>query len=388
MESLPIPLDYFTLKAMWWLLLGVLVIGFCMMQGFDLGVCILLPFLGKTDEEKRILINTVGPFWEGSQVWLIIGGGAAFAAWPYLYAVAFSGLYLVLFLVLFSVIMRPVSFKFRSKMPSPTWRAVWDMGLFIGGFVPTLLMGVGIGNFLQNGFSFQFDDMLRLSFDGSFFDLLTPYTLAWGAFMVAMIVRHGACYLAYKTVDPIAGRLDRVIKLSNAIALVLGVVLVYKALFMGFYFDRSMPFTDGPANPLLKDFSIIKAGSWMHNMAQEGGLLSRFTFLLSLPILLIVTFLASFMLPRKALFWVSSLNFVGLIGTFGLMTYPFVLPSKHLGHSLTVYDAASSKLTLFIMVIAVVIFLPIVLAYTIWCYRVLRGVITSSDIQQNEKDLY
>src|SRR5262245_2347834 len=143
------PLDYELLRLLWWAVLGVLLIGVAVMNGLDLGAAILLPAVAKSDIERRIVINTVGPVWEGNQVWLILGGGAIFAAWPPLYAVAFSGFYLAMFVVLSALILRPVGFKYRSKRDSEQWRSRWDWALFVGGFVPALIFGVAVGNVLQ-----------------------------------------------------------------------------------------------------------------------------------------------------------------------------------------------------------------------------------------------
>jgi len=154
------PLDYELLRIIWWLILGVLLMGFAIMDGFDLGVAMWLPFLTKTDIEKRIVINSIGPTWEGNQVWFILGGGAIFAAWPALYGLSFSGFYLAMLLVLLALILRPVGFKYRSKVDNARWRAAWDTALFIGGFVPSLIFGVAMGNVLQ-GVPFHFDESLR-----------------------------------------------------------------------------------------------------------------------------------------------------------------------------------------------------------------------------------
>ncbi|RYB55697.1 cytochrome d ubiquinol oxidase subunit II, partial [Legionella pneumophila] len=153
------PLDYETLRIIWWLLIGILLIGFAIMDGFDLGVAMWLPWLGRTDIERRILINSIGPTWEGNQVWFILGGGAIFAAWPTLYALSFSGFYLAMLVVLLALILRPVGFKYRSKLDNPIWRAFWDWALFIGGFVPALIFGVAVGNVIQ-GVPFYFDESL------------------------------------------------------------------------------------------------------------------------------------------------------------------------------------------------------------------------------------
>lgn len=178
-------MDYATLKLIWWLLVGVLLIGFALTDGFDMGATALLPFLGKTDDERRIVINTVGATWEGNQVWLITAGGAMFAAWPLVYAASFSGFYFAMLLVLFALFFRPVGFDYRSKRTDPRWRAGWDWGLFIGGFVPALVFGIAFGNLLQ-GVPFQFDSDLRVTYHGSFWALLNPFALLCG--LVSLIM--------------------------------------------------------------------------------------------------------------------------------------------------------------------------------------------------------
>lgn len=185
------PLDYETLRVIWWLLLGILLIGFAVMDGFDLGVAMWLPWLAKTDIERRILINSIGATWEGNQVWFILGGGAIFAAWPALYALSFSGFYFAMLLVLLALILRPVGFKYRSKLADPRWRSFWDYALFVGGFVPALIFGVAIGNVLQ-GVPFHFDEYLRPFYTGSFLDLLNPFALLCGLLSVLMLAMHGA----------------------------------------------------------------------------------------------------------------------------------------------------------------------------------------------------
>ncbi len=190
-------LDYPTLRIIWWGLLGVLLIGFALTDGWDLGIGALLPFVGRNDAERRLTINCVGPTWEGNQAWFILGGGATFAAWPFVYAVSFSGFYLAMFLVLAALILRPVAFKYRSKRPGAAWRARWDWALFAGGFVPSLVFGVAVGNVLQ-GVPFHLDSDLRVTYDGSFLGLFTPFTLLCGLLSVSMIVLHGASYLSVK----------------------------------------------------------------------------------------------------------------------------------------------------------------------------------------------
>ena len=197
--------EFETLKFIWWMLLGVLLMGFAIMDGFDLGVGMLLPFIARQDVERRVVINTIGPVWEGNQVWLILGGGAIFAAWPALYAASFSGFYLAMLLVLAALILRPVGFKFRSKMPGRRWRATWDWALFVGGTIPTLIFGVAMGNLLK-GVPFSFDSELRATYAFGLFDLLNPFALLCGIVSVAMLTTHGAVYLAMKTDGALAQR--------------------------------------------------------------------------------------------------------------------------------------------------------------------------------------
>ncbi len=187
-------IDYGTLKVIWWVLLGILLIGFAATDGFDMGVATLLPFVAKNDVERRVAINTIGPVWEGNQVWFVLGGGAIFAAWPPLYAVSFSGFYLAMFVVLAALILRPVGFKYRSKRPDAGWRRNWDIALFVGGFVPALIFGVAVGNVLQ-GVPFRLTEDLRTIYEGSFFGLLNPFALLCGLLSVAMLVMHGGAWL-------------------------------------------------------------------------------------------------------------------------------------------------------------------------------------------------
>jgi len=183
-------LDYGTLRVIWWLLLGVLLVGFAVMDGFDLGVGMLLPIVGRTNIERRVIINTIAPVWEGNQVWIILGAGALFAAWPAVYALAFSGFYFAMLLVLAGLILRPVGFKYRSKIESETWRTVWDTALFLGGFIPAFIFGVALGNILQ-GTPFHFDITLRAFYTGSFWGLLNPFAILCGLVSVFMLAMHG-----------------------------------------------------------------------------------------------------------------------------------------------------------------------------------------------------
>ena len=197
--------EYDTLKVIWWLFVGVLLIGFAVTDGFDLGIGALLPFVGKTDDERRIIINSIGAHWEGNQVWFVTAGGATFAAWPIVYATAFSGMYWALMLVLFALFFRPVGFKYRSKLHDPRWRNTWDWLLFVGGSVPALVFGIAFGNLLL-GVPFDFNRDLMVKYSGSFFGLLNPFALLSGVLSVCMLVMHGAVYLQLKTGGEVAVR--------------------------------------------------------------------------------------------------------------------------------------------------------------------------------------
>ncbi len=374
-------LDYTTLRVIWWLLLGVLLIGFAVMDGFDLGVGALLPFVAKTDEERRLDINTVGPVWEGNQVWLVLGGGAIFAAWPPLYAVSFSGFYLAMFVILFALILRPVGFKYRGKMPSQRWRNNWDWALFIGGFIPALIMGVAVGNVLL-GVPYHFDDTQRIWYTGTFFGLLTPFALLAGLLSVAMLVAHGAAMLVIKTDGPVADRSARYGSIAAILSFVLFAVAgAWVAFGLPGYAITSPVVSDGASNPLLKTVELSAAGGWLHNYSTMPATILA-------PVVGLLGALASAVLLRKRrgglAFIASGASIAGIIFTVGFAIFPFLLPSSSQpGSSLTLWDASSSHLTLWIMLLATVVFLPLIIAYTTWVYRVLKGKTTLSEMGEN-----
>ena len=377
------PIDYEALRVIWWLLIGILLIGFAIMDGFDLGVAMWLPWMGKSDMERRVLINTIGPTWEGNQVWFILGGGAIFAAWPMLYAISFSGFYLAMLVVLLALILRPVGFKYRSKLPNPAWRSFWDWCLFTGGFVPALIFGVAIGNVIQ-GVPFYIDDSLRPFYTGTFLQLLNPFALCTGVLSVLMLAMHGAFFIQIKTAGVLQKRaktMGRLCALLVPIVFVLCGVWVYYAI-NGYITSDALPH-DGPSNPLYKT-AAIQAGAWFENYRV-------YPVTMAVPILSIVSALLAALLAKWArlAFVLSSLSIGTLIATVGVSMFPFILPSStNPQSSLLVWDSSSSHTTLFIMLIATVIFLPIILAYTAWVYRVLRGKITEETIMANQDSAY
>jgi cytochrome d ubiquinol oxidase subunit II len=260
-----IPLDYEILRLIWWLFIGVLLIGFAVMDGFDLGVAMLLPFAARNDAERRVTINSIGPFWDGNQVWLILGGGAVFAAWPPVYAASFSGFYIAMFLVLVTLILRPVGFEFRNKVANAQWRTFWDYALFAGGLVPSVVFGVAFGNLLQ-GVPFRIDSDLRILYQGSgLFELLNPFGLLCGLVAAAMLATHGAIYLTLKTDGAVQARARDFVKIGALATIVLFAVGgLWIWLGIDGYLITSPVVTDGPSNPLLKTV-VRQPGQWLAN---------------------------------------------------------------------------------------------------------------------------
>ena len=376
-----IPLSYELLRVVWWGLLGVLLIGFAATDGFDLGVAGLLPFVAKTDTERRVAINTVGPTWEGNQVWLILGGGAIFAAWPLVYAVSFSAFYLAMFVVLAALILRPVAFKYRSKRQDPRWRALWDWALFVGGFVPAVIFGVAVGNVLI-GAPFRLDDTMRIFWEGSFVGLLNPFALVCGVLSVTMLFLHGATWLSMKAEHgPVR---DRARALAPVFAVGSLVLFAGAGLWVAFGdlgFTASAVDPNGPSNPLLTE-TTAEPGAWLNNYAAHPWTMIA-------PVLGFGGALSALVGVRLNSEWLaftgSKLSVFGIISTVGVSMFPFILPSSlDPASSLTVWNASSSHLTLFIMLIVTAVLLPIVLLYTAWAFKVMWGRVTTEQVERGD----
>lgn len=381
-------LSFEVLRLIWWVLLGVLLIGFALTDGFDMGVAALLPFVAKTDTERRVVINTVGPVWEGNQVWLILGGGAIFAAWPPLYAISFSGFYLAMFLILSALIVRPVAFKYRSKREDPRWRSRWDWALFFGGAAPALLFGVAVGNVLL-GVPFHLTPNLHAIPDADpaarFFGLLRPFALLCGLVSISMLVMHGAGWLVLKTTGPVQSR-ARSFGRSAALIVLAGYALAGLWLWLGIqgYGYVTPPPHDGPSNPLLHE--ITRMPSWM-------GAYTERPWIWVAPIMGFAGTAMCWHALRKGsdlapLLW-SKMAIFGMISSVGLVMFPVILPSSTApGSSLSVWNASASHLSLFVMLVASAIFLPLILAYTAWVYRVLWGKVTAEDVEDPHTHSY
>ena len=375
--------DYETLRIIWWLLLGVLLAGFAVTDGFDLGIAMLLPIVGRRDVERRVMLNAIGPIWEGNQVWFILGGGAVFAAWPLLYSAAFSGFYFAMFLVLASLIIRPVGIVYRSKIANPVWRGVWDWGLTIGGFTTALVLGIAVGN-LFLGAPFHFDDDLRFAYEGNFFGLLRPFALLCGLASVAMIALHGSAYLAVKTDGDIARRARTVTIVAGSALLILFAAGGVWLMGMDGYALAQPIAHDAPSNPLTKQV-VRQAGGWIANYAARPSLL-----LAPIAVFPLVGIAMLGIRRRPTLCFLSTgLASALIVATVGISLFPFILPSSSdPNSSLTLWDASSSRLTLAVMLGVVILFLPIVLAYTGWVYRVIRGKVTVAAIEADADHSY
>lgn len=378
-------LDYEVLRFIWWLLIGVLLIGFAITDGFDMGVGILVPIIGKTDTQRRVMINSIAPHWDGNQVWLITAGGAIFAAWPLVYATAFSGFYIAMILVLSALFFRPIGFDYRSKLENPTWRKWWDVGIFTGSFVPALVFGVAFGNLLQ-GVPIKFDDDVNIFYAGNFFQLLNPFAILAGVVSLMMLTMQGATYLQMRTTDELHVRSRKasiVTALITSIAFILGGVWI--AYGIDGYVLKSVIDTSAPSVIFGKEVAT-ETGAWMNNF-KNYPILWIFPAIGALcPLLVIITSKAG----RCAWSFVfSSLTQVGVIMTFGISMFPFIMPSTvDANLSLTMWDATSSQLTLQIMTIVAIIFVPIVLSYTAWSYYKMFGRLNDSFIEDNKHRLY
>lgn len=376
--------DYQTLKVIWWALIGVLLIAFAVTNGFDMGVGMLLPFLGQTDAERRVIINAIGATWEGNQTWLITAAGATFAAWPLVYAVSFSGMYVAMLLVLFALFFRPVGFDYRNKRADPLWRGAWDWGLFAGSAVPALVFGVAFGNLLL-GVPYHFDDTMRSFYTGSFWSLLSPFALLAGAVSVAMLVMHGSVYLQIRSTGAINARAVRATFISAAFLIVTFALAGWMVTRIDGYQITQMPATGLTAMPLAKTV-IAVPGAWLANY----GL---YPWLMLAPIAVFAGAVLAALLSRlgwpKLALVASGAAVAAVILTAGGSMFPFILPSSsHPGSSLTAWDAVSSRLTLQIMFWVVLIFVPLIIVYTGWVYRVLRGKITVEMIEADNKTMY
>jgi cytochrome d ubiquinol oxidase subunit II len=378
-------MDYALLKLIWWALVGVLLIGFAIADGFDMGVGSLLRVIGKDDTDRRIMINSIAPHWDGNQVWFVTAGGALFAAWPMVYAASFSGFYFAMVLTLAALFFRPIGFDYRSKLDNPRWRNSWDWGITFGSAVPPLIFGVAFGNLLQ-GVPFHYDNLMRVYYTGSFFALLNPFALLAGVVSLLMIVTQGGSWLQMKTTDQLRARAQSATAIT-ALGTLAAFALAGVWLAWGIkgYVITSVIDGNQTLTPLMKT-AQMQTGAWLANY-------TNYPLLIAAPILgiagMALAFIASLRAKGALAFAGSSLGIVGIILTAGGSMFPFLMPSSTFPNmSLTMWDATSSEHTLTIMFYVACIFVPIVLSYTLWSFWVMRGRLSKKDIEQNSHSLY
>ncbi|MFA0055767.1 cytochrome d ubiquinol oxidase subunit II [Vibrio echinoideorum] len=376
--------DYENLRLFTWAVIGVLLIGFIITDGFDMGVAALLPVLGKSDVDRRVMINSIAPHWDGNQVWLVTAGGAIFAIWPAIYAAAFSGFYLAMIIVLATLWLRPLGMDYRSKIDDPRWKQTCDVALVVSGFIPPVIFGVGFGN-LMLGVPFEFNEFLMMSYQGGFWDLLTPFPLLCGLVSLAMVVTQGAAFLQMKTTGDLKQRAQKVIVCMALVTVGLFIVGGLYAYALPGYLITSPVVTDGVSNPLLKH--VMKFDDLLlHNY-------ENYPVLWGIPALGIIGMLICAVMTRLnragLAFASSSLSIASIITTAGVALFPMIMPSSLMpSHSLTLWDGTSSELTLSIISVVAVIVVPIILGYTIWCYYKMFGRLDSQYIHDNSSSLY
>ncbi|WP_022849966.1 cytochrome d ubiquinol oxidase subunit II [Limisalsivibrio acetivorans] len=341
------------LETIWFALWGLLWAVYFMLDGFDFGAGMLHPVLGKDDTDKRIIINTLGPVWDGNEVWLITAGGATFAAFPTTYAYMFSWLYTPLLLILFGLIIRGVAFEFRGKAESETWKKVWDTCIFLGSFVPALLFGVAFGNIFE-GLLIDANNVYR----GNLFSLLNPYGLLTGVLFVALFLTHGALWLSMKTEGDLQVRAKALVPKLWIATVVIAVLFLVMTYFVTPLFNN---FFDMPAFLLVPVIAVAA-------LLALGILFKKSSFL---------AFIASCLT-------IVMVTFTGVIGLF-----PNLLPSKiDPAYSLTAFNTSSSEYTLTIMTVVVVLFVPVVIAYQVWTYYVFRHSVRPEDVTDPDVEAY
>jgi cytochrome d ubiquinol oxidase subunit II len=334
------------LETIWFILWGVLWAVYFMLDGFDLGLGSLMPILAKNDNDKKIIYNSVGPFWDGNEVWLITAGGVTFAAFPTTYAVLFSSLYSALMLILFALIIRAIPFEFRAQIDNPTWRKLWDTCLVIGSFLPALLFGVAFANIFK-GIPIDANGI----YQGTLFTLLNPYGLLGGVLFVLLFTVHGSIWLSIKTEGELHARAASMARKLWVALLVVAVVFLVATAFSTKLYNNYL----------------------------------QMPLLFVIPLLAVIGLLMTRLFMAKAAFWkawfASSLTIVSatLFGVAGL--YPSLLPSSlNPAYSMTIYNSASSPLTLKIMLVVALIFVPLVIAYQAWVYSLFRHKVTEEEL--------
>ncbi|CCO48984.1 Cytochrome d ubiquinol oxidase subunit 2 [Vibrio nigripulchritudo SOn1] len=376
--------EYETLRLIWWVLIGVLLIGFMVTDGFDMGVGALVPFVGKDEYERRLMINSIAPHWDGNQVWLITAGGALFAAWPLVYATSFSSFYLAMYLTLAALWFRPLALEYRAKIESAKWKQYCDIAISFSGGIPPIMFGVAFGNLIQ-GIPFELNSLLMPSYHGSFFDLLNPFALLCGVVGLCMALLQGSTWLLMKSSEEVY---IRVRKIAQVIALVLVALFMLGGWMLfdvnGYQITSPMDL-NADSNPVVKEV-LLQKGLWFENyrqyplmaMAPAVGFVALFS-----------ASLAARLSKNGLAFVSSSLANASIVATAGLTMFPFIIPSSHSpDHSLTLWDATSSELTLNAMTLVAFVMVPVILGYTSWTYYKMFGRLDTKFVKENSNSLY
>ena len=368
---------YLILQVLWWVLLGVLFVGLGTMVGMDMGVGTLLRFIGKTDTERRVMLNAIGPHWDGNQVWFILGGGAIFAAYPLIYATSFSGLYVVILLLLWSMIVRPLGFEYRSKIESPAWRNAWDWTLLLSGALPMIIFGAAMGNMLM-GVPFHFEWNLRSIYTGSFIFLFNPFSVLAGLLSLSLSVYMGAVMMMGRAPAPISGRARAAAGYAALAAIVLFAVLGVWVSMVNGYKIVNFPGAGVPQTPLQQTVELVPGG-WLSNY-------KSYPILWAVPLLGFAGLLLGWMSVRSnkhtLAWWLGAVSWIGVVGTIGVAMFPFLMPSSsNPSQSLTLWNSISSETTLLWMTGWTVVFVPIIFWYTSWAFYVMRGRVDPKEVE-------
>ncbi|WP_061032862.1 cytochrome d ubiquinol oxidase subunit II [Vibrio splendidus] len=376
--------DYESLRLIWWILIGVLLVGFAVTDGFDMGVAALSPVIGKSDTERRIMLNTIAPHWDGNQVWLITAGGALFAAWPLVYATSFSGFYFAMYVTLAALWLRPLALDYRSKIEEPKWRKAWDYALCFSGTVPPIIFGVAFGNLLQ-GVPFDLNDLMMSKYHGTFFALLNPFALLCGVLALMLFVTQGATWLQMKTTEALHARARNVAQITGLISIVLFVIGGFWVQSIEGYVITSTIDTFADSNPLNKEVSL-QVGAWITNFEIYPAMWAAPILGVVMPLFAVI---ASRLERGGFAFLFSSLSNAGVILTAGFAMFPFVMPSSlNPDHSLTMWDSTASELTLGLMTAVAAVMVPVILGYTTWTYYKMFGRLDKKHIEDNDVSAY
>lgn len=380
-------LDYTFLKIVWWVIIGFILIVYATTAGFDAGVTMIMPFF-RSETDRRVILNTSAPVWDGNMTWIVFAGGGLFVVWPVVYATSFSGLYAAMLCILWSLFFRPTGFDYRSKLKSMRWRRFWDMGLLISGGLPVFIFGVAMGNCMI-GFPFHFDPItFRDYYTGNFGGLLSGFAILSGVVSLLMVLMHGAAYMQRRTEDSIR---ECAHKLFSIFAILVLVAFTVAGLLLAFSI-RGYTLISSPPNATLYPFNNVVTegvGAWVASYAAYPWkyyppFLAYVSLLLSL--------WANYFRRYALTFWLSAFAIGGIISTAGATLFPFLMPSStNPSQSLTVWNSTSSQYALNIMLYVGVVLLLVILAYKIFAYQAVWGkkqTLTARDLEENEHTFY